>query len=69
VAPRSYCNRPDQRFVLEPVQSSAGQGYRLHATTAPNRCLGPIGGSRTAGTAIAQVSCSNDNVQVFLFKR
>ncbi|MFF0150775.1 helix-turn-helix domain-containing protein [Micromonospora sp. NPDC005203] len=69
VAPRSYCNRPDQRFVLEPVQSSAGQGYRLHATTASNRCIGPIGGSRTAGTAIAQVSCSNDNVQVFLFKR
>ncbi|MFG1916545.1 helix-turn-helix domain-containing protein [Micromonospora sp. NPDC048898] len=69
VAPRSYCNRPDQRFILEPVQTSGGQGYRLHATTAPNRCIGPIGGGRAAGTAIAQVSCSNDNVQVFLFKR
>ncbi|MFG1840838.1 helix-turn-helix domain-containing protein [Micromonospora sp. NPDC049175] len=69
VAPRYYCNRPDQRFVLEPVQSSAGQGYRLHATTAPNRCIGTIGGSRTVGTAIAQVSCVNDNVQVFLFQR
>ncbi|MFG2048476.1 helix-turn-helix domain-containing protein [Micromonospora sp. NPDC048935] len=69
VAPRSYCNRPDQRFILEPVQTSGGQGYRLHATTAPNRCIGPIGGGRAAGTAIAQVSCFNDNVQVFLFKR
>ncbi|MEU8328402.1 helix-turn-helix domain-containing protein [Micromonospora sp. NPDC048839] len=69
VAPRSYCSRPDQRFVLEPAQSSAGQGYRLHATSAPNRCIGPIGGSRSAGTAIAQVSCSNDTAQVFLFKR
>ncbi|MEU7585896.1 helix-turn-helix domain-containing protein [Micromonospora sp. NPDC049230] len=69
VAPRGYCNRPDQRFILEPVQTSGGQGYRLHATTAPNRCIGPLGGGRAAGTAIAQVSCSNDNVQVFLFTR
>ncbi|MEU8087254.1 helix-turn-helix domain-containing protein [Micromonospora sp. NPDC049101] len=68
VAPRSYCNRPDQRFILEPVQASGGQGYRLHATTAPNRCIGPIGGGRAAGTAIAQVSCSSDNMQVFLFR-
>ncbi|MFG1840923.1 helix-turn-helix domain-containing protein [Micromonospora sp. NPDC049175] len=68
VAPRGYCNRPDQRFILEPVQTDVGQGYRLHAATAPKMCIGPIGGGRTAGTAVAQVSCFNDDVQVFLFK-
>ncbi|MFG2048558.1 helix-turn-helix domain-containing protein [Micromonospora sp. NPDC048935] len=68
LAPRGYCDRPDQRFVLEPVQTNAGQGYRLHAATAPKMCIGPVDGGRTAGTAVAQVSCFNDNVQVFLFK-
>ncbi|MER7005488.1 helix-turn-helix domain-containing protein [Dactylosporangium sp. NPDC000555] len=68
LAPHGYCNRPDQRFILEPVQTNAGQGYRLHAETAPKTCIGPIGGGRNAGTAVAQVSCLNDNVQVFLFE-
>ncbi|MEV0134886.1 helix-turn-helix domain-containing protein [Dactylosporangium sp. NPDC050688] len=68
VAPRSYCDRPDQRFVFEPVQSGADQGYRLHAATAPRMCIGPIGGGRSAGTVIAQLSCSGDDAQVFLFK-
>ncbi|MFG1916461.1 helix-turn-helix domain-containing protein [Micromonospora sp. NPDC048898] len=68
LAPRGYCDRPDQRFILEPVQTNAGQGYRLHAATAPKMCIGPLDGGRTVGTAVAQVSCFNDNVQVFLFK-
>ncbi|MEU7585977.1 helix-turn-helix domain-containing protein [Micromonospora sp. NPDC049230] len=68
LAPRGYCDRPDQRFVLEPVQTNAGQGYRLHAATAPKMCIGPLDGGRAAGTAVAQMSCFNDNVQVFLFK-
>ncbi|MEU8084270.1 helix-turn-helix domain-containing protein [Micromonospora sp. NPDC049101] len=68
LAPRGYCDRPDQRFILEPVQTNAGQGYRLHPATAPKMCVGPIDGGRTAGTAVAQVSCFNDSVQVFLFK-
>ncbi|SCL58879.1 hypothetical protein GA0070606_3008 [Micromonospora citrea] len=68
LAPRRYCSRPDQRFILEPVQTNAGRGYRLHAATAPKMCIGPIDGGRTAGTAVAQVPCFNDDVQVFLFK-
>jgi hypothetical protein len=68
VAPHDYCDQPDQRFILEPVTTKHGQGYRLHTATAPQLCIGTLSGYTAEGTAISQATCAGSDTEIFIFQ-